>query len=97
MDGARNYASSTTLHKVAVLKNHISPMPRKARIDHPGLTHHIMARTFGGMKLFGDDADRSQYLALLSKRIRETGFLCYAWALMDTHVHLFIRTTELPL
>jgi putative transposase len=72
-------------------------MPRKARIDYPGLTHHIMARTFGDLLLFVDEADRNFYLACLSRRIRETGFLCYAWALMRTHVHLLIRTSDLPL
>ena len=72
-------------------------MPRKARINHPNLIHHIMARTFNDMKLFGDDADRTQYLSCLSHRIKETGFICYAWVLMDTHIHLLIRTTELPL
>jgi putative transposase len=71
-------------------------MPRKARINNPGLTHHIMARTFNDV-LFGDNADRTFYLSCLSRRIKETGFLCYAWVLMDTHVHLLIRTTELPL
>jgi putative transposase len=72
-------------------------MPRKARIDHAGLTHHIMARTFNDLALFRDSADRSFYLSCVSRRIAETGFICYAWVLMDTHVHLLIRTTELPL
>jgi REP element-mobilizing transposase RayT len=69
-------------------------MPRKARINHPGLSHHIMTRTFNDLLLFRDDADREFYLSCLFRRIRETGFLCYAWVLMDTHIHLLIRTTE---
>lgn len=72
-------------------------MPRKARIDYAGLTHHIMARTFNDLLLFADDKDRTYYLSCLSQRIRETSFVCYAWVLMDTHVHLLIRTSELPL
>ncbi|MBN1128855.1 MAG: transposase [Chitinispirillaceae bacterium] len=72
-------------------------MPRKARIDHAGLTHHIMARTFNDMVLFKDDADRAYYLLCLTRRIKETGFICYAWVFMDTHVHLLIRTTGQPL
>jgi REP element-mobilizing transposase RayT len=72
-------------------------MPRKARINHACLTHHIMARTFNDLLLFRDDADREYYLSCLSRRIKETGFLCYAWVLMDTHVHLLIRTSEQPL
>jgi len=69
-------------------------MPRKARINNPGLTHHIMARTFNDLLLFGDNDDRNFYLSCLSRRIKETGFICYAWVLMDTHVHLLLRTTE---
>ena len=72
-------------------------MPRKARINQPGLSHHIMSRTFNDVALFVDDADREYYLSCLKKRIKETGFLCYAWVLMDTHVHLLIKTTEQPL
>jgi REP element-mobilizing transposase RayT len=72
-------------------------MPRKARIDLAGLTHHIMARTFESMALFKDNADRRYYLSCLSHRIKETGFICYAWVLMDTHVHLLIKTSEQPL
>jgi hypothetical protein len=33
-------------------------MPRKARINQSGLTHHIMARTFDDLLLFRDDTGR---------------------------------------
>jgi putative transposase len=72
-------------------------MPRKARINQPGLSHHIMMRTFNDLKLFLEDEDRKYFLMCLSNRIKETGFFCYAWVLMDTHVHLLIKTTEQPL
>lgn len=41
-------------------------MTRQDRIDHPGLVHHLMARTFSDRILFKDDADRSIYLHCLS-------------------------------
>ena len=72
-------------------------MSRKARIKCPGLVHHIMARTFDNPALFGDNSDRQFFIDSLSCRINETGFLCYAWVVMDTHVHLLIRTTDQPL
>ena len=72
-------------------------MPRKARIDYPGLTHHIMARTFNDLLLFNDDEDRQQYLIQLSYRLIKIGFLCYAWCLMANHIHLLIKTNENPL
>jgi hypothetical protein len=59
-------------------------MPRKARINNPGLTHHVMARTFNALLLFKDAIDRKFYLACLSRRIHETGFICYAWGLIIT-------------
>ena len=52
-------------------KNYIFNMPRKARIDYPGLTHHIMARTFDGVKLFIDDDDRKYYVSCFEKRMTE--------------------------
>jgi REP element-mobilizing transposase RayT len=79
------------------VKNYINGMPRKARIDYPGLTHHIMARTFNDILLFRDEEDREQYISMLSHRIKETGFFCSAWVLMSTHVHLLVKTNEKPL
>ena len=72
-------------------------MPRKARIDHAGRTHHVTARSFNDMVLFKDDADRAYYLFYLKWWIKKTGCICYAWVLMDTHVHLLLRTTEQPI
>lgn len=79
------------------VKYYIITMPRKARIDYPGLTHHVMARTFNDLLLFNDEEDKRHYLSLLSYRIKETGFLCFAWALMDNHLHLLLKTNEKPL
>ncbi|MBD3421397.1 MAG: hypothetical protein GF398_14870 [Chitinivibrionales bacterium] len=79
------------------VKNYIINMPRKARIDYPGLTLHVMAHTFDKMLLFRDNCDKKQYLSYLSKRIHETGCICFAWALMNNHLHLLIKTSENPL
>jgi REP element-mobilizing transposase RayT len=49
------------------------------------------------MMLFQDSEDKYSFLQFISKRIIETDFRCYAWALMDTHYHLLIRTSEKPL
>ncbi len=53
-----------------------------------------MARTFGALSLFVDTQDREHFITLLSRRLRECGCRCYAWALMDTHYHLLVRTSE---
>jgi putative transposase len=72
-------------------------MPRIARIESPGSLFHIMAHSFEGKDLFVDDQDRNEFLSRFAKGLTNTGFQCYAWALMDNHYHLLIRSTELPL
>ena len=58
---------------------------------------HIMARGLDGMTIFRDDADRDFFLSRLSKNLKRTGYTCHAWALMDNHYHLFLRTSEPPM
>ncbi|MBN1130819.1 MAG: transposase [Chitinispirillaceae bacterium] len=69
-------------------------MPRKARLSPPGTFHHIMSRGIEGRDIFRDDADRRTFLGMLDAGLKKTGFLCYAWALMDNHYHLLVRTNE---
>jgi hypothetical protein len=38
---------------------YIIHMPRKARINQPGLTRRIMTRPFNDLSLFRDDEDRT--------------------------------------
>ena len=54
----------------------IITLPRETGIDYPGLTHHIMVRTFNDLVLSRDDFDRDYYFSCLSHRIKEIGFTC---------------------
>ena len=72
-------------------------MPRKARINSPGVLQHVMARGLEGRDLFDDDDDHIIFLDLFKKRVQEVGYKCYAWVLMDNHYHLLLRTSERPL
>lgn len=72
-------------------------MPRMARLEQPGSLFHVMAHSIEGKPLFVDDQDRVEFLGRLEKGIAKTGFLCYTWALLDNHYHLFLRTNELTL
>jgi putative transposase len=56
-----------------------------------------MSRGIEGRDIFGDDEDRATFLRLPAKGIRDTGSLCYAWALMRNHYHLLLRVNEKPL
>ena len=69
-------------------------MPRKARINSPGVLQHVMARGIDGRDLFKGDDDRNIFLNFFKKRLQEVGYKCYAWVLMDNHYHLLLRTSE---
>jgi putative transposase len=72
-------------------------MPRKARITLPGAVHHVMSRGIEGNAIFRNDEDRHYFLHLLEKNVAKSGYLLYAWCLMDNHYHLLLRMNEYPL
>ena len=47
-------------------------MPRTARLDTPGLLHHIMIRGIERRKIFTDDKDRGNLIERLSILLPET-------------------------
>ena len=72
-------------------------MPRQARIDFPGLLQHVIVRGVAQSDIFDDDRDRNDFVSRLGSLLSETKTLCYAWALLDNHVHLLLLPTEQPL
>ena len=46
-------------------------MPRKARIDAPGVLHHIILRGIKRRKIFYDDNDRNNFLKRLGVILTE--------------------------
>ncbi len=57
-------------------------MPRLARLDAPGVLHHIMIRGIELRKIYRDNKDREEFLARLAKLQPETQTSCNAWALI---------------
>ena len=72
-------------------------MPRKARIDAPGALHHIIIRGIERKAIFRDDTDRADFLKRLELIISETRTRCYAWVLMNNHVHLLLKSGMVPI
>ena len=72
-------------------------MPRGARLDAPGVFHHVWARGIERRKLFLDDDDRENFLQRLTLACAKGAGFVYAWSLLDNHFHLAIRTGKLPL
>jgi putative transposase len=67
-------------------------MPRTARLDTPGILHHVIIRGIERRKIFRDNEDRENFIDRLSTLIPETKTQCYAWAFMPNHTHLLLRS-----
>ena len=72
-------------------------MPRQARLDAPGVLHHIMIRGIEGRKIYRNNKDREDFLDRLEKLLPMTETACYAWVFMPNHAHFLFRTGLSPL
>ena len=69
-------------------------MPRRPRLEAPGALHHVVAQAASDCRIVLDDADRLRFLDELRIVVRECGWQCIAYCVMDTHVHLILLTPE---
>lgn len=72
-------------------------MPRTARLDAPGVLHHVICRGIERREVFLDDADRADSVRRLAALATDGAITLCAWALMPNHIHLLCRTREIPL
>jgi putative transposase len=72
-------------------------MPRLARLDAPGVLHHIIIRGIERRQIFRDDKDRDNLVGRLSKFLPETRTTCYAWTLLPNHAHFLLRSGDVGL
>jgi len=72
-------------------------MPRLARLDAPGVFHHIIIRGIERRKIFRDNRDRENLLEWLGKLLPGTKTGCYAWTFLPNHAYFLLRTGEVPL
>lgn len=72
-------------------------MPRTARLDAPGLLHHVMIRGIERRKIFRDNNDREDFIERLEILCPTTQTTCYAWAFLSNHAHFIFRTGNSPL
>ena len=66
-------------------------MPRSARIDIPGLLHHVIVRGIERRDIFYGDDDKALFIERLDRLLVATETDCLAWALMSNHFHLLLR------
>jgi len=72
-------------------------MPRGARLDAPGTLHHVILRGIERKKIVKDDADRKNFVTRMGDIAAETDTAIYAWALLDNHAHILLRSGPLGL
>ena len=53
-------------------------MPRLARLDAPGVLHHIIIRGIERRKIFRNDVDKDNFIDRLSNLLPQTQTACYA-------------------
>ena len=67
-------------------------MPRGPRLDSPGTLHHVMVRGINKGEIFMDYDDRKDFIRRLDIVAMDTATSVYAFALMDNHVHLLLKS-----
>ena len=72
-------------------------MPRVARLDAAGVLHHVIFRGIERRKIFRSAADKDWFVQRLGHLLTASRTSSYAWALMDNHVHLLLRTGDASL
>ncbi len=69
-------------------------MPRQARLDAPGILHHVMVRGLERRPIFQDDVDRRDFCTRLGGLVEATTLIVYAWALLPNQAQLLLRTGQ---
>jgi REP element-mobilizing transposase RayT len=67
-------------------------MPREARIDYPGVLHHVIGRGIERRDIFKEKTDKDDFLHRLKSILSRSNMQCYAWCVMDNHFHLLLLT-----
>ncbi len=60
-------------------------MPRLARLDAPGILHHVIIRGIERKNIFRDTTDKQNLVDRLDQLIPQTQTSCYAWVLLSNH------------
>ncbi len=72
-------------------------MPRIARIDAPGVLHHVIGRGIEQRDIFLKDDDRHDFINRIGQLAQSGAFRVAAWSFLRNHFHLLCTTGDLPL
>lgn len=66
-------------------------MPRVAREKSSTGIYHVMLRGINHQIIFEDDEDYKKYLQTIKNYQEKSGYIIYAWCLMNNHLHLLVK------
>jgi len=72
-------------------------MSRPLRIEIPDGVYHVTNRGLERREIVRDDHDRRKWHELLDRMATRRRWSLFAWALLDNHFHLFVRTPDADL
>jgi REP element-mobilizing transposase RayT len=72
-------------------------MPRRARLDAPGILHHVIVRGIEKRRIVDDVADRKNFVKRMGELAEGTKTKIYAWSLMTNHAHILLRSADIGL
>ncbi len=67
-------------------------MPRGPRLDAPGTLHHVIDRGIERRNIVDTNKDREDFTNRMRQIVLDSGTSIYAWALMNNHAHLLLRS-----
>lgn len=67
-------------------------MARRARIDSPGMWHHVMNRGVARRTLFESNNDIRVFLSRIALEVRARRLEVHAFCILTTHFHLLVRS-----
>lgn len=70
-------------------------MPRRPRLDLPGVAQHVVQRGNDRQPCFFTDVDRRRYLQDLHELSLKLGIAVHAYVLMTNHVHLLLTSQQI--
>lgn len=70
---------------------------RPRRVEYAGAIYHAMQRGNNKEIIFRGNNDKKFFIAQLANTKKKFGFDLYAYALLDNHYHLLLKTGEVPL
>src|SRR5919204_3789108 len=72
-------------------------MPRSARQIVPAGYYHVTTRGNRDEAIFRDDHDRTWFLTLLTRYVKQESWQCLAYCLMTNHYHVVLRVPDASL